>query len=492
MKTTASEMLCLKRGLKGPSWLRIEDAAPHQSKVSHARHTLAVETPGAISVADDLADRPSPPLTALCLSTKTVLNERTGAHELVMLSGVFLSEVPLDCALDPAVLVPGAVGTRDFVLLRPPDGVAVPFGFQDRTRASAVAGGGSVEIVPNEGALLNNFTAKLLQLDPDALLGHDILGFGLDVLLARMAARRTRKWSCLGRLVQSRELSGVVKNNASTSWFKAEAVAGRLVCDTYSSAKEIMYKEKDYSLSALSANVLGTKPSDQAFLPPATDIDNVPVAFGATDSLCRLVTECTSEARTAGRLSARLSILPLSKQLTCISGNLWSRTLQGARAQRIEFLLCHEFLKVGSKRGGEKSTAGNVTCKLLLPDKLTRLERAKLESMSGDGSGGGGVGVGAAPSPPGGKGAPARPALRSVATLRRRQRQDRVAARRRRRRRRRRRVATRARARVASRSTLAVLCWSRRRGCTTGTCCSSTSTRCIRPSSKSSTFALRR
>lgn len=381
MKTSASEMLCLKRGLKGPSWLRIKSSTPNKSKVSHARHTLSVTEPCFISVAEDLADMPSPPLSKLSISAKTVLNSSTGVHEIVMLSGVYVSQVPLDTALDPQALDVGCPGTRDFVLLRLPEDKPIPFGFQDRARASAVARGGSIEILPNESALLNNFTAKLIQLDPDALLGHGLLGFGLDLLLARMSAKRTRKWSCLGRLVQNRDLSGVVKNNSSTSWFKAEAVAGRLVCDSEASAKEILYKEKDYSLAALSANVLGLTPADPAFLPPATDIDNVTLAFNATDALCRLVTECTAEARTAGRLSARLSILPLSKQLTCISGNLWSRTLQGARAQRIEFLLCHEFLKVGSKKAGVKAFAGDTTCKLLLPDKLSRAERTKIDAM---------------------------------------------------------------------------------------------------------------
>lgn len=381
MKTAASETLCLKRGLKGPSWIRLSDAAPHGARISHARHCLFVNSPSNISIAAEMSDTPPPPLSSLCLSTKAVLNPKSGAHELVMISGFFVPDVPLDCALDPTRLESGAKGTREFVVMRSPNGSAIPFGFQDRARASAVAGGAKIEIVPNEAVLLNNFVAKLLQLDPDALVGHDMLGFGLDVLLARMAAQRTRKWSCLGRLLQNRDLSSVVKNNASTSWFKAEAVAGRLVCDSKSSAMEILYKEKDYSLAALSENVLGFKPSDPAFLPPATDIDNVPVAFRAADDLSRLVNECSSEARTAGRLSARLSILPLSKQLTCISGNLWSRTLQGARAQRIEFLLCHEFLKVGSKKGGDKSKAGNTTCKLLLPDKLSRVERARLEAM---------------------------------------------------------------------------------------------------------------
>ena len=39
----------------------------------------------------------------------------------------------------------------------------------------------------------------------------------------------------------------------------------------------------------------------------------------------------------------KLQVIPLTKQLTNVSGNLWSSTIRGARAERIEFLLLHEF-----------------------------------------------------------------------------------------------------------------------------------------------------
>ena len=39
----------------------------------------------------------------------------------------------------------------------------------------------------------------------------------------------------------------------------------------------------------------------------------------------------------------KLQVIPLTKQLTNLSGNLWSRTRRGARAERIEYLLLHEF-----------------------------------------------------------------------------------------------------------------------------------------------------
>ena len=42
----------------------------------------------------------------------------------------------------------------------------------------------------------------------------------------------------------------------------------------------------------------------------------------------------------------KMMVLPLTKQLTNLAGNLWCKSLQGKRAERIEFLLLHEFHRI--------------------------------------------------------------------------------------------------------------------------------------------------
>jgi len=60
-------------------------------------------------------------------------------------------------------------------------------------------------------------------------------------------------------------------------------------------------------------------------------------------------------------------VIPLTKQLTNLSGNLWSRTIRGARAERIEYLLLHEFHALKYVLPEKKAfDGGRVCCVVLL------------------------------------------------------------------------------------------------------------------------------
>ena len=71
--------------------------------------------------------------------------------------------------------------------------------------------------------------------------------------------------------------------------------------------------------------------------------------------LMSLVKHAESDAWLSLGLCFYLNVLPLTRQLSNLSGSLWSKALQGQRAQRIEMLLLHEFHQR----------------KFMLPDKLS-------------------------------------------------------------------------------------------------------------------------
>jgi len=70
-----------------------------------------------------------------------------------------------------------------------------------------------------------------LQVDPDIIVGHDVVGYDMDVLLHRIAASKISHWSKVGRLKRAT----VPKFGA-----RSGAAAGRLMLDTMISSKELI------------------------------------------------------------------------------------------------------------------------------------------------------------------------------------------------------------------------------------------------------------
>eukprot|EP01004_Peranema_trichophorum_P008566 NODE_731_length_2409_cov_63.216098_g627_i0.p1 GENE.NODE_731_length_2409_cov_63.216098_g627_i0~~NODE_731_length_2409_cov_63.216098_g627_i0.p1 ORF type:complete len:763 (-),score=155.22 NODE_731_length_2409_cov_63.216098_g627_i0:121-2409(-) len=69
------------------------------------------------------------------------------------------------------------------------------------------------------------------------------------------------------------------------------------------------------------------------------------------------------------QLVYKLSAIPLTKRLTSIAGNLWSKTLTGSRAERIEYLLLHKFH----------------VQKFIVPDKRRKVDIEEGEATAGKG-----------------------------------------------------------------------------------------------------------
>ena len=95
-----------------------------------------------------------------------------------------------------------------FSVVRPLSDTAFPMGFQDLVAQRKLV----IEQTRTEQALLNYLVgtnhyihinilpAMMHRFDPDVLVGHNFIGYDLDVLLHRMKAHNTTHWSRIGRL----------------------------------------------------------------------------------------------------------------------------------------------------------------------------------------------------------------------------------------------------------------------------------------------------
>lgn len=334
--TSALEMLLVKRKIMGPCWLKINPSSINGKSCSWCRTELIVTDPKQINPlqAGDGKELPPPPfMTAMSLSLRTVLNPESKAHEIVAISGLIYDSVDIDGSRSTAADRPRC--SSAFTVVRDLEGV----GFPNRFASAFTTGPNNIRIeqAKNEKSLLNYFIAMLQRHDPDILVGHNFLGFDLGVLLHRMKACKVDFWSKIGRLNWTQWPKSKAGSSLSTeaSYAERQILCGRIVCDTYLAAKDHI-RAKNYSLGTLAESQLGLQ--REPF-----DYERVKDYFATPELLRKMLNGSEMDSYYIAMLMFQMLILPLTLQLTTIAGNLWSRTLTGARAERNEFLLLHEF-----------------------------------------------------------------------------------------------------------------------------------------------------
>ncbi|KAM5577509.1 DNA polymerase alpha catalytic subunit [Rosa sericea] len=360
--SSALELFLVKRKIKGPSWLSVSNFSicPAPQRVSWCKFEVIVNAPKDIRVSASTkktVDIPQVVVTAISL--KTIINEKQNVNEIVSASVVCCNKAKIDTPVkDSEWKSPGMLS--HFTVVRKLDGGIFPMGFTKvAADKNSKAGSNVLSIEGSERALLNRLFIELYKLDSDVLVGHNISGFDLDVLLHRAQVCRvpSSMWSKIGRLKRSvmpKLAKGSTIFGSGASPGIMSCIAGRLLCDTYLCSRDLL-KEVSYSLTQLAQTQLGQNRKE---ITP----HDIPRMLQKSEFLMELIEYGETDAWLSMGLMFHLSALPLTRQLTNISGNLWGKTLQGARAQRVEYLLLHAFHAK----------------KYIVPDKIPHLKDTKL------------------------------------------------------------------------------------------------------------------
>ncbi|KAF9357147.1 DNA-directed DNA polymerase alpha catalytic subunit pol1 [Mortierella sp. NVP85] len=326
--TSALEHFIIKRNLMGPAWLEIKHAKMSTSKFSWCKCELSVTDAKNVTPLLELANLPPPPLCVMSLSLRTVLNPKDKSNEVVAATVSVYHEVRVD---DPVENNKKIISKKIFV--RKLDSIPFPPMFDDKIKKSRV------EIVKlmSERMLLNNLLAHIRNTDPDVVVGHNFVGFDLDVLLHRLKHTKIDQWSSIGRLRRTvmPKLQAGAGGMGDTTAQEKNIMSGRLMCDTYLGAKEHL-RAKSYSLTSLAGIQLNINRED-------VDYEKIPSKFSSAESLELMLQHADFDTYLCAELMFSMQLLPLSRQLTTLSGNLWSMTLTAGRAVRNEYLLLHEF-----------------------------------------------------------------------------------------------------------------------------------------------------
>ncbi|XP_061614708.1 DNA polymerase alpha catalytic subunit isoform X2 [Phyllopteryx taeniolatus] len=316
--TSSLEHFLLSRKIKGPCWLDIKTPQLLSQAVSWCKVEALAPRSDLVTVVKDLAP---PPVTVMSISLKTVQNPKTHHNEIVSLAALVHHSFHMDKA------PPQPPYQTHFCVVTQPTDCMFPYDFNDAVRKKNA----KVEIATKERTLLGFFLAKLHKIDPDVLVGHDIFGFDLEVLLQRITYLKVPHWSKIGRLRRA----NMPKLGGRSTFAEKSATCGRLVCDTEISAKELI-RCKSYHLTELVVQVLKTERANI----PEESIRNF---YSDSPHLLYLLELTWTDAKLILQMMCELNVLPLALQITNIAGNIMSRTLMGGRSERNEFLLLHAF-----------------------------------------------------------------------------------------------------------------------------------------------------
>ena len=343
------EMVLLKRKIMGPCWLRLTNARKPTNFVSHCQSEFIVPSYKNICV-ENFHNLPIPPLKVCSLSIVSNYCEKTKANEIYAGSILIVERLEQE----KTAKLPELRKSLWNVVRKSTSNSPIPFQISDLFVQKNLP---PPELAYNEKALLESLLNKLKSEDPDVLIGHNFLGFHLDVLLHRCQAWHIPNWSILGRL-KLREMPKLQPGPGGlgeSTHSEKEVVAGRLVCDTYLLSKEYI-KASNYSLKSLINQLeLGDVGFNndlslpRGYFSDASDTDvgsgscSIEDAYKSKEVLFGLLLSSSEKAIFAAAIALHIDVLPLTKRMTNVTGGVWSRTLMGNRAERIEFLLLHKF-----------------------------------------------------------------------------------------------------------------------------------------------------
>ncbi|POM76797.1 DNA polymerase alpha catalytic subunit [Phytophthora palmivora] len=350
--TRPLENFLLTRRLLGPGWVEIKNVRKCTEGVSFCK--MEFETFDPKNVSSIAGGMSPPPLTVMSLSVKSVCNPNTGKHEVVALSAITETGISAEG---------GGKGTKGarhtlshFTAIRPLDenngfpqtyAEAVQrddrFGMKMENGALGI-NGERLRVEINERVMLSYFLTRVQREDPDVIVGHNLHKYALELLISRIDNFKLGGlWSKLTRLRRGR-LNPMNVGEGWNEYRMDDMVNGRLFCDTYVSSKELLPSQNNYTLSYLVERLLHKQRLD-------VEMTEIPqILLGGPDNFVKFLRHTLDDAMFVLHLMHKLEIMPLSKQLANLCGYLWTRTLEAnKRAERIEYLLLHEFSRSKKK-----------------------------------------------------------------------------------------------------------------------------------------------
>ncbi|XP_055377504.1 DNA polymerase alpha catalytic subunit isoform X2 [Condylostylus longicornis] len=311
------ETFLLECKIKGPCWLTLNNFIIVNNPLSWCKVEAFCSSSSIKHLEEKLI--PPPPMTVIALNIKSVVNPKTNKNEVSIISCLVNDKFYIDKPPSNQLF------NRHFCGITRPANLRWPFDFHQKfSKFNSI----KASKFDSERALLSWFLAIYQNIDPDLIVMHDVNDCQLDLICDRVSALKIPTWSRFGRLRFSQ--------NIGKKW--KDYFNGRMICDVKTSAEELI-KSRSYDLSTLCQTILKLKENERVEL----SNDDIIGMYQNSESLLKFITLIMQDCSYILKLMCEMNVLPLALQITTICGNLMSRTLQGGRSERNEFLLLHAF-----------------------------------------------------------------------------------------------------------------------------------------------------
>ncbi|KAF5306657.1 hypothetical protein FQA39_LY08846 [Lamprigera yunnana] len=313
------EIFLLEQKIKGPCWLDIISAEPIQNPISYCKFEILCSDLTSVAIVKEVL--PPPPLLILTMNMRTAINPKTMNNEIVMLSFLIHSKYMIDKK------TPNPLFEQHFCVFTHLGNQLLPHNIHDSLQQFK---GTRVQKMDSERALLNYLLTQFVKIDPDVIVGHDLLNYQIGLICERLLQCKISNLSRLSKIKRAEVTNKRI--------LEKEVFAGRLVCDIQISAKELI-KSRSYDLGALCENVLKLNERERE----EVEIEEVSKFYQKSEDILKLIMLTMQDTAYILKIMYELNVLPLSLQITNIAGNIMSHTLLGGRSERNELLLLHAF-----------------------------------------------------------------------------------------------------------------------------------------------------
>ncbi|EDO07062.1 DNA polymerase (pol2) family protein [Babesia bovis T2Bo] len=323
--STPGELFLVKRKIKGPSWLRITEARMSKERITTCKHEFEIDSHKNVELWNikNSEELPTPTLCVAAVSIKTFFASPTH-QETLQIAMVYDRNFKLDTSE-----IKSLNKCTQYIGIRKLNNQSWPLELQSFLKKRPY-----FRIFEHERGLLANFMKTLEVIDPDIVMCHDIAQNFSEPLLKRCNALNIPLRVSFSRIRATRK-------------YNHPFFAGRIFCDTRLLTKELHHNRSNYDLSSCVADLVYATPMKEhaLYTKQSFNLKELTNCFGETamKELMVLVQANSKCAVDTFNLVIKLQALPLTKELTNIAGNLWSRSVQCARSERNDFLLLHEF-----------------------------------------------------------------------------------------------------------------------------------------------------